>query len=420
MGTKLKQIGFLVMVLELTAAISVAYGDLSETRRESSDLIGEPSVGLEHLNYLTEEWSPFNYLEDGNASGISVEVLEAVFRDLGVNRSRADVRIVPLSEGFESARNGTNAVLFSIVRTPEREPYFKWAGPFTRSSFVLFAPISSDTAISGPDDLNRYRIGAVKDSIENTLLIDKGYNRSSLINGKTPEDLLRMLEAGEIDMWATGDLTGRYQMLKTAKDPDSYEMVYTLSENDFYFIFSRDVPDELVRAFQNSLDSVRSKKDEYGVSEYERIIYKHLGVGCSRQTFPDYAAVDLVNSTAAALETNASDTIWRINAGKAPYRDPTDPGLYAFIYSVNQTIVAHANDIMLVGIDCRGKTDVTGKPFHDEILEGALKNKTGWVDYVYMHPVQPNLYHKTAYYRLTEGSDGLQYIVCSGNYKLCE
>lgn len=420
MVLKFKLIGLLLIVMALTTTTSFADDSLSEPQEGSSDLLGDPSIGLAKLNYLTEEWAPFNYQDDGNATGISVEILEAVFRELGVNRSRADVRIVPLAEGFEAARNETNTVLFAIVRTPEREPHYKWAGPFTKSSFVLFAPISRNITISTPDDLNQYRIGAVKDSIENTLLVNQGYNQSSLINGKAPEDLLRMLEAGEIDMWATGDLTGRYQMLKTAKDPNAYEMVYTLSENDFYFIFSKDVPDELVQAFQVALDSVRNEKDRYGVSEYERIIYKYLGVGCARQTFSDEAVMALVNSTSTALEMNASDTLRRINAGEAPYQDSTDPGLYTFVYATNQTIVAHADNIRLAGINFKGKTDVTGKYFHDEILEGALKNKTGWVDYVYMHPVLPNLYHKATYYRLIQGSDDAQYIACSGNYKLCE
>jgi len=245
-------------------------------------------------------------------------------------------------------------------------------------------------------------------------------NISQIINGKTPEDLLRMLEEGQIDLWATGDLAGRHQILQTAADPNAYEIVYTLSENDFYYIFSKDVPDTLVSAFQQALDNVRNQKDAQGVSDYERIIYRNLGVGCARQTFTDDAVVKLVNTTAAAVEKNASDTFQRINAGEAPYRDAKDPALYTFVYDENMTIVAHADNIQLVGKNFKGKTDVTGKPFRDEILEGALKNGTGWVDYVYMHPVQTNLYYKTTYYRLTNGSDGKYYIVCSGNYKRCE
>jgi len=45
-----------------------------------------------------------------------------------------------------------------------------------------------------------------------------------------------MLKAGQIDMWAEGDLTGRYEMKKAGVNPDAYEIVYTLGENDLYYI----------------------------------------------------------------------------------------------------------------------------------------------------------------------------------------
>jgi polar amino acid transport system substrate-binding protein len=379
-----------------------------------------PSIGLAHLQYLTEEWAPFNYQEGGVPAGISVEILEAVFHNMGVNRTRADVRIVPLSEGFRQAQGNTGTVLFSIVRTPEREPLYKWAGPFTKAGFVVFAPVSRNITITSPEDLNRYRIGVVKDSIENTLLTGQGVNKSNLVPGLVPGDLIKMLEGGQVDLWATGDITGQYEMKVAGADPDACEIVYTLSENDFYYIFSKDVPDELVRAFSQALVTVRNQKNAQGISEYERIIYHDIGVGCSRQPFTDEAVMALVDTTAKAIGKNAPDTFRRINAGEAPYRDLNNPALYVFVYNTNVTIVAHADNLLLVGVNYKGKTDVAGKPFRDEILAGALKNGTGWEEYVYINPVQTNLYYKTTYYRLTKGSDGNTYIVCSGNFKRCK
>jgi polar amino acid transport system substrate-binding protein len=378
-----------------------------------------PSVGLGQLAYLTEEWAPFNYLENGTAAGLSVEVLEAVWQDLGVNLTRSDVRVVPLSDAFAQAKNSTGTVVFSIVRTPEREPLYKWAGPFTKGNFVVWAPAERRITISSDADLQDYRIGAVEGTIENTMLAERGYDESRVVHGKTPADLLRLLEAGEIELWATGDLAGRYQMMQTAGDPNAYEIVYTLSEMDFYYIFSRDVPETLVSAFGHALDRAQNEKDAGGVSAYERIIYRNLGVGCARPTFPDDAVTALVNATAADMEKDAAGTIRRINAGQAPYRDPADPALYVHVYDTNLTVVAHAQNPLVLGLNVRNKTDVAGTPFHDEILAGATMNGTGWVNYVYMQPGQMNLYHKTTYYRLVRGSDGADYIVCSGTYLRC-
>jgi polar amino acid transport system substrate-binding protein len=285
---------------------------------------------------------------------------------------------------------------------------------------VVFAPVSRNITITSPADLNQYRIGAVKGTIENTLLTGQGVNALHIVNGLAPADLIKMLEGGEIDLWSTGDITGRYEMKVDGVNPDAYEIVYTLSENDFYYIFSKDVPDELVKAFSQALVTVRNQKDAQGISEYERIVYRNIGVGCTRQPFSDDSVVALVDTTARAIAMNATDTIRRINAWEAPYRDAQNPALYAFVYDVNETMVAHADNILIVGTNFRGKTDVTGKRLHDEILTGAQKNGTGWVEYVYINPVQTNLYYKTTYYRLTKGSDGNTYIAASGNFKRCK
>ena len=53
-----------------------------------------------------------------------------------------------------------------------------------------------------------------------------------LVNGPVPEDLLRMLEAGQIDLWATGDLAGRYKMKKAGIVPDADTNVTMVANSD--------------------------------------------------------------------------------------------------------------------------------------------------------------------------------------------
>jgi polar amino acid transport system substrate-binding protein len=54
------------------------------------------------------------------------------------------------------------------------------------------------------------------------------------------------------------------------------------------------------------------------------------------------------------------------------------------------------------------------------MVNGALLNGSGWVDYVFSNPTETGLYYKTSYYRAATGSDGETYIVGSGRYKACE
>ena len=56
-----------------------------------------------------------------------------------------------------------NTVLFTTARSPEREQLFKWAGPIVSGRFVLLAKVDKNINITAPEDLKKYRIGAIKD-----------------------------------------------------------------------------------------------------------------------------------------------------------------------------------------------------------------------------------------------------------------
>jgi polar amino acid transport system substrate-binding protein len=407
----------LFFVIVLTGALVIAAGCLSEREIEPAHM--SSAMELSGLTYYTEQLPPYNYQENGTLQGVSVDLLETVTEKMGNKISRENILLVPWTEGYQAVLTNNATVLFSMARTPQREDMFKWAGPVYTNRKVLFASPDREIVIQGPDDLKGYRIGAISDDIAIQYLLDIGVNQSQIVTENNAGTLITALDKGEIDLWAFPEASGRYFTEQVTGDYNTYVAVYELHTQDTYYAFSKDVPDSVVRSFQQALDTVRYQKDEQGVSDYERIVYKNLGISCSPQTFTDEAVMVLVDTTAMAIGKNVTDTFRRINAGEAPYRDHEHPALYTFVYDVNATMVAHADNILLVGTNLKGKTDVTGKPFRDEIVTGALEQSTGWVEYVYTNPVQANLYYKTTYYQLAKGSDGNSYIVCSGNFKSC-
>ena len=81
------------------------------------------------------------------------------------------------------------------------------------------------------------------------------------------------------------------------------------------------------------------------------------------------------------------------------------------------TEAANADNPAVVGRNFKGVPDMAGRLFRDNLVEGALKNGTGWEDYVFTMPGKIGLFYKSAYYKLVTGSDGKQYVVCVGRYK---
>ncbi len=182
-------------------------------------------------------------------------------------------------------------------------------------------------------------------------------------------------------------------------------------------LFNRETPEPLIVACQQALDRIRSENDEYGVSRYERIFYRHLAPAYATDLLTEEEAEGLVSLTADALADDAPATIRAINAGVHPYRDEEKPGFYVFAYDTDVVMVAHATNIHLVGVSFRGKTDVAGKAFRDMMVAGALENGSGWEDYVSISPAESGLFWKSTYYQLAAGSDGKEYVVCSGIFK---
>ena len=78
--------------------------------------------------------------------------------------------------------------------------------------------------------------------------------------------------------------------------------------------------------------------------------------------------------------------------------------------------MAHPIKPQNVGKNLKGKPDIKGKMFRDEMREIALKQGSGWVDYYYLNPKLKKETHKKSYFELVKGSDGKSYIVGSGKY----
>jgi hypothetical protein len=90
-------------------------------------------------------------------------------------------------------------------------------------------------------------------------------------------------------------------------------------------------------------------------------------------------------------------------------------GLYAFAYDINVVMVAHPIKPHLVGRSYKGKPDVRGKKFRDEIVSKAIAGG-GWTTYVYQKPNTKGLFNKKAYSLLAITKDGKKYVIAAGMY----
>ena len=115
----------------------------------------------ESLDFITEELPPYNYTESGIARGIAVDILLEAAAGAGLPIARRDIRSLPWARGYQMVKKGPGVLLFSMARTDERGPQFKWVGPIMANRIVLLARKDRQLQITQPADLSAYRIGVI-------------------------------------------------------------------------------------------------------------------------------------------------------------------------------------------------------------------------------------------------------------------
>jgi polar amino acid transport system substrate-binding protein len=90
----------------------------------------------EDITYMTEDYPPSNYIENGVLKGVAVDVLKAVWKK--INSKEMHIQLYHWARGYQLALTKPNTMLFAMTRSPEREKLFKWVGPIYRGRYSLF------------------------------------------------------------------------------------------------------------------------------------------------------------------------------------------------------------------------------------------------------------------------------------------
>lgn len=216
---------------------------------------------LDELNLVTEFYPPYNYEEDGQIKGISVDILLRALEKTGSSLTRSDIELMQWSKGYDLALNSPGTLLFATTRTEDREDLFKWAGPISPTKISLVAKKGSGVGIDNLGDIaaKDYKIGVVKDDVAHQILKKRGVPESCLEIRAFPGLNFMELYKGEIDAWAYEENVAMWISGVYGFDSSDFDPVYTLQKGEFFYAFHKDTPDSAVNALQKALDEVRAE-----------------------------------------------------------------------------------------------------------------------------------------------------------------
>ncbi len=214
---------------------------------------------FDNLKIFTEEYPPYNYMEGGKVSGIATEVVVEILDRLGSKLGREDIQLVPWARAYSEVLNSRNAVIYSIVRSKERENLFKWVCPVDCCTIGVIARKREHVVIKKPEDFEKYRIGVVREDIGHQMM-KKLVEEKDLDIANSSESNLRKLKEGRIDLFVYDVRVIDHILSRLELDPEMYEIVYEIDSLSLCIAFNKDADDTLVQAFQEALDQILKEK----------------------------------------------------------------------------------------------------------------------------------------------------------------
>jgi polar amino acid transport system substrate-binding protein len=341
----------------------------------------QPASAIETFTYYTEQFPPCNYQENGATKGIAVDLLTEITDRLGSKVTADQVHIVPWTEAYQAALTGEKTVLFSAARLPERESSFKWAGPIFTDSYALFTRWDNDVAIENAGDLNGYKIGVITDSAAITKLTEAGVDESQLVYFTNASAIIEQLTSGDIDFWCHAQVVARTLTEQITGNYYSFKNAFQLSSYDYYYAFSKDIPDSTVNAFQQTIDALKQEKDASGISTYDRILGRYIPTQGTATTPEEL--VEFVQKACVYAQENSRETaLSEFNKQTGQF---VEGELYIFAYDMSGNTLALPFQPELLGTSRWNTTDADGTPFIQQIIEIA-QSGGGFVRYSYLDP----------------------------------
>ncbi len=211
------------------------------------------------LILLTENYPPFNmsideknFARGDSIDGISTDIVKELMSRASIDYSMT-LRF-PWARVYGLAQSKPNYGLFSTAYLDKRKKDFKWVGPLVGNDYVLFSPSGKKFNINKFSDLKKYRIGSYKGSGVAEVLKEKGI---SVIESYKDNGNPAKLAKGKIDLWATGEITGRY--IASMEGINNLQTVFKVKAIEYYLALNLSTEDTVVNKLQKTLNQMREE-----------------------------------------------------------------------------------------------------------------------------------------------------------------
>jgi len=207
------------------------------------------------LQIVSDPFAPLGYeSRDGEIVGLTVDVIRALLEETEI---KGKFLMLPWARAYHMAKTEENILIYSLVKTEERQKIFKLVGPFLHERAYLYKlKKRKDIRLDSLDDIWKYRVGVVNEYYAHQYLVSEGFEELLDI-AVTPELNLKKFIVGRFDLLVYGEVSFNYHIKEKGYDPDIFEKVLYVMLNEKYLAFSQKTDDEIVKRFEQALKRIK-------------------------------------------------------------------------------------------------------------------------------------------------------------------
>jgi len=223
----------------------------------STTTLAQGKSKQKHIQIVTEDWPPFNYaLPNGQIGGISSVKVKQIFAMADIPYT---ITLHPWLKAFEQAKNNQNVMIYSILRSKEREDQFKWICPLTQPVTLFYFSLShrDDIDLVSLRDIDQYTIGVTASEYSHHFLQKKISKDDSNIrmSNSSPDNLQKLL-TGEVDIIIETLPSIKLRLKAVGKDYSAVKSIIEVRNDDISpncMAFGLKTSDEIVERVRRAL-----------------------------------------------------------------------------------------------------------------------------------------------------------------------
>lgn len=150
------------------------------------------------LKVVTEDWPPF-IVKGKEISGIVTKNIREILANTDIKYS---INIYPWARSFHLAKTNPNILIYSILRTKQREPHFNWICPIYKSTPIYAHKLASNKVnINSLESVRTSVVGVMRGDHSYSYLLQKGFQEGVNLDLSSNEEInLRKLINGRVDV----------------------------------------------------------------------------------------------------------------------------------------------------------------------------------------------------------------------------